>query len=107
MKRAHAYLLIAGMVLGIGGFIALVVVQLALTPQLLAPFCAAGFLIGAFYIWEVVMKPGDLRREAWDNLRGRPKAPALRARKVRRAPEVVEDPGGVPARVAPELGEDQ
>ena len=108
MRRSHAYLLIAVLVLGVGGFVALVVVQLTLTPQSLAPFCAAGFLIGAFYIWEIVMKPGDMRQEAWDNLRGKKRGPGLTARKVPRAPpEGGQDARGVDPGIAPEVRKDE
>ena len=109
MKRWHGYAVLAVVVLGIGSLVAVVVWQLALTPQQIAPFCGALFLVAAVLIWEVAMKPWGLRKQAWENLRGRKPSPP-RARKVPRAAPPVEavlDAGREGPRVPADLGEDE
>jgi len=58
MKRWHGYALVAAVMGGLGGFVVLIIVQLSLTPQMLAPFCAASLLISLMVVWELLMKTG-------------------------------------------------
>ena len=118
MRRRDAYLLIGILVAVAGVFVLIAAIQVSANPKLLVPVFGGFLFVVAFLLWEVVMKPPSARREAWENLRGKPKQAAagvpLRAFKVPKAPgsrssgeEELLDAGSEESRVPSDLAQDK